>query len=486
MEGWETTAAHTIKRRECKRRVGFVAPGALAGNVSARAGAAGHRSSLREVRPPSALRLSRRPQQRVSHQLSMLAPPPSPDAQLGLRRGGVQLGATPAANTGSPDADGCVLSVVIPLFNERQVLPKLLESLEAALESEMTPARYRESYQVVLVDDGSHDGTTEALRSWLTRMNGRTDRRDAGAAAESLPGARLACVTGIFFRRNYGQTPALAAGIQAARGELVVTMDGDLQQEPKDMFLLLEKLEREELDVVSGWRQRRRDDALRTFLSRVANALIRAATGVTQVTDLGCSLKAYRGAVLRDVRLYGEMHRFLPVLAVIEGARIDQLPVQHRARQYGRSKYGLARTFRVFCDLILLHYLTRYATRPMHWFGALALGIGALAALTLVLPTRLWTCLMLAGCSSARAATQRAAGTAAVLRVCQTATAIALAAAAVLLFALGVSAEVAMRAWHEGSRGADGGRPIYRIRDTLTYDVRAQRSRDTPSFGFPF
>ncbi|BAM79333.1 probable dolichol-phosphate mannosyltransferase [Cyanidioschyzon merolae strain 10D] len=362
------------------------------------------------------------------------------------------------------------VSVVIPLYNESEALVALLRALYEALETESAPEQYRGQVEVVLVDDGSTDGTTALLRNILR------DEYNAPAGERLLLPSHL---VGVFFRRNYGQTAALAAGFDAAQGEVVVTMDGDLQQEPQDIFPLLEKLKQASLDVVSGWRRQRRDDPIRTWLSQVANALIRTATGVHEVNDLGCSLKAYRADILSDIQLFGQMHRFIPVLAKIEGARLGQMEVRHRPRRYGASKYGLGRTFRVICDLVLLHYLTRQATRPMHWFGTIALVLGAIAVVLALLPNALIMPLlgMIAGVSNlSRNPLGRLVSRTALLVLSASVTLTAL-----IFLGLGIVAEIAVRAWYAQEAAPAGRRPLYRIREHLE---RHQQQRAVSSFGF--
>jgi glycosyltransferase involved in cell wall biosynthesis len=362
------------------------------------------------------------------------------------------------------------ISVVIPLYNEVDGLIPLLQALRDALVSEQTPNAYRDQAEVILVDDGSTDGTSALLRDILLDQY-QAPAKDVLALPSHL--------VGVFFRRNYGQTAALAAGFRAAQGELIVTMDGDLQQEPLDMFPMLEKLERESLDVVSGWRRRRQDDWLRTRLSQIANGLIRLATGVYEVSDLGCSLKVYRAEILADIQLFGQMHRFIPVLAKMEGARLGQMEVRHRPRRFGASKYGLGRTFRVFCDLVLLHYLTRMATRPIHWFGAIALTLGALAAVTAVTPTWMVTPLLalVTGMPNAAADASRRF----LVRLVLLTFAVSIALTALTFMGLGVVAEIGIRAWYAQEATPSGRRPLYRIRERLE---RHERSKTVSSFGF--
>ena len=233
------------------------------------------------------------------------------------------------------------LSVVVPLYNEEESLPHLVEQLLAALR----PGGER--FELVLVNDGSSDGTAAVLE----RLSGEVPE-----------------LVAVLLRKNYGQTAAMAAGFDAATGEIIVSLDGDLQNDPADIPMLLAKL-REGYDLVSGWRHQRQDAAIQRKLpSRIANRLIGRVTGV-RLHDYGCSLKAYRREVLSDMRLYGELHRFLPALAFIEGARITEVKVNHRARQFGSSKYGIDRTFRVLMDLLTVWFMKRFLTRPMYVFG---------------------------------------------------------------------------------------------------------------------
>ena len=248
------------------------------------------------------------------------------------------------------------VSVVIPVYNEEEALPHLREALVEAL------ASCGFAWEVILVNDGSRDGSAAVMDEIASR--------DARFVA-------------IHFRRNYGQTAAMQAGFDAARGETIVALDADLQNDPRDIPRLVEALG-EEYDVVSGWRKDRQDGKLtRRLPSRIANGLISRVTGV-RLHDCGCSLKAYRAEVLRDVRLYGEMHRFIPALAHGAGARVTELPVAHHPRRHGESKYGLSRTFRVILDLMTVKFLLDYSTRPLQLFGRWGLWLGG-AGLLLVL-----------------------------------------------------------------------------------------------------
>ena len=242
------------------------------------------------------------------------------------------------------------LSVIVLVFNEVDSVAPLHEELIAVLEAIDT------SYEVLYIDDGSRDGSTERL----------------GQLASRDPHVRV-----VSFRRNFGQTAAVQAGIDNSRGEILVFMDGDMQNDPHDIPRLLEKID-EGFDVVSGWRKDRQDDAVRVLPSKVANWIIGRVTGV-RLNDFGCTLKAYQREVIQDVKLYGEMHRFIPVYASWVGARITELPVNHRPRTFGKSKYSLARTSRVLLDLMTVKLLGSYSTKPIYFFGFAAFGLWALA-----------------------------------------------------------------------------------------------------------
>ncbi len=255
------------------------------------------------------------------------------------------------------------ISVVAPAFDEERSVALLFEELQAALDPLDQP------WEVVFVDDGSTDGTFGAL----TRLH---------AAHENVSVVRL--------RRNFGKSAALAAGFEQARGEVVVTIDADLQDDPAEIPRLLAKLE-EGFDLVSGWKSRRVDPLSRRLLSRIFNRLASAVSGLT-LHDVNCGLKAYRAEVVRDLRIYGELHRFMPVLAHERGYRVAELPVNHRPRSHGRSRYGLERYLRGFLDLLAVSLVGRYRHRPLHLFGGLGLLVGAagsaiLAYLTVVKAT---------------------------------------------------------------------------------------------------
>jgi glycosyltransferase involved in cell wall biosynthesis len=247
------------------------------------------------------------------------------------------------------------VSVVLPVYNEVENLEPLHAELTAALEA------FGRSYEVVYVDDGSRDGSFDVLR----RLR------------EADPHVRI-----VRFRRNFGQTAALAAGLERTSGDVVVTLDSDRQNDPRDIARLVARLE-EGYDLVSGWRADRKDDFVsRRIPSLTANWLIRAITGV-HVHDYGCMLKAYRGDVARELRLYGEMHRFIPAIAADLGARVDEMVVNHRPRVAGTSKYGISRVVRVVLDLLTVKFLSVYSTRPIHVFGVWGVVLGGMGAAAL-------------------------------------------------------------------------------------------------------
>ncbi|MFM9881093.1 MAG: glycosyltransferase family 2 protein [Burkholderiaceae bacterium] len=246
------------------------------------------------------------------------------------------------------------VSVVVPMYNEVANAVPLIDAIQAALAACPWP------WELIVVDDGSSDGTADALEARAAQVGSH--------------------IRVIRLWRNFRQTAAMQAGIDAARGEVIVTLDGDLQNDPKDIPALVEKLVREDLDLVAGWRMNRQDGFwLRKVPSRIANHLIRKLTGLP-FRDLGCSLKVYRTRVLRQVRLFGEMHRFIPawMATVTSPNRMQEAPVTHHARTAGVSKYGLSRTFRVVVDLLSVHFFLKYSARPGHFFGGLGLVVGAI------------------------------------------------------------------------------------------------------------
>lgn len=234
------------------------------------------------------------------------------------------------------------LSVVIPVFNEEQSLPLLHQSIHASLD----PLGL--TWEVIYVDDGSTDASVTALEQF---------------AQEDAQHTRV-----VIFRRNFGQTTAISAGVDYSQGDVIVLMDADLQNDPADIPAMLAKIN-EGYDVVSGWRSNRQDTFLtRKLPSQIANALISWVTGV-HLHDYGCTLKAYRREVITSFRLYGEMHRFLPAYAKLVGAKITEMPVHHHARKFGKSKYGLERTAKVLLDLLTVKFLDKYANKPIYLFG---------------------------------------------------------------------------------------------------------------------
>ncbi len=251
-----------------------------------------------------------------------------------------------------PSGPSPAISVVVPVFNEAGNVRALHEALTHAL------ADLGLTYEILIVDDGSTDGTRAILREL------------AAADLHLRP---------VLFRRNHGQTAAMAAGFERARGEYVISMDGDLQNDPADIPRLLERLQAGS-DIVCGWRRHRKDRfATRLLPSRIANRLIQWVTKVP-IHDTGCSLKAYRGWVVRSMHLYSDMHRFIAALAVGLGARVAELPVRHHARRFGQSKYGLSRIFRVLVDLIVIKMLTEFAAHPIRWFTMLSMPLALFGA----------------------------------------------------------------------------------------------------------
>ncbi|HSR66733.1 MAG TPA: glycosyltransferase family 2 protein [Acidobacteriota bacterium] len=237
------------------------------------------------------------------------------------------------------------ISVVIPVFNERENLGPLFRRLKSALDP------LGKSYEILFIDDGSSDGSAQLLLE----------------IEESDPTVRV-----LEFVRNFGQTAAIDAGFRHARGQVVIPMDADLQNDPADIPQILRTLELG-FDVVSCWRKDRQDTYLtRVLPSRLANALISRISGV-ELHDYGCTLKAYRRDIVRHIRLYGEMHRFIPIFATWAGARVTEIPVRHHPRRHGTSKYGLLRTFKVLLDLITIKFLGKYSTKPMYLFGGLGM-----------------------------------------------------------------------------------------------------------------
>ncbi|MFO5528212.1 MAG: glycosyltransferase family 2 protein [Cuspidothrix sp.] len=314
------------------------------------------------------------------------------------------------------------VSVVVPIKDEVESLPLLLEAISSTLTAnELT-------YEIICIDDGSSDGSAEFLKE---QAQIRTDLK------------------AVILRRNYGQTAAMSAGFNYATAKVIVTLDADLQNDPADIPMLLAKLD-EGYDLVSGWRQNRQDGALNRLLpSKIANWLIRRATSV-YIHDYGCSLKAYRAELVADMNLYGELHRFLPALAYIEGARITEMPVRHHARRFGQSKYGISRTFRVLMDLLTILFMKKFLTRPMHVFGLLGL-------ISMVAGGSIGIYLTVI-----KLAFHEDIGNRPLLIL-----AVLLLVTGVQLFCFGLLAELLMRTYHESQ-----GRPIYRVREVVAKNVK--------------
>jgi len=319
------------------------------------------------------------------------------------------------------------LSIFLPVYNEEENIEPLNRKLRDALK------RLGRTYEIIYVDDGSSDGSLAKLR----------------AIAAADPRVRV-----IALRRNYGQTAAMSAGIDHARGEVLIPMDADLQNDPDDIYHLLEKLD-EGYDVVSGWRKDRKDKWLtRRVPSTLANRLISIISGV-ELHDYGCSLKAYRRDVLADVKLYGEMHRFIPIYAGWAGARVTEIPVTHHARHAGKSKYGLSRTLKVLFDLMTIRFMASYLTKPLYLFGTAGL-----------------VCLIISFFSFAFALYYRFVRDVHLNRM-------PLATLAMIMFAMGVQfifmgllAEMIVRTYHESQ-----GKPTYLIRERI--NMAGEKDRTT-------
>jgi glycosyltransferase involved in cell wall biosynthesis len=247
------------------------------------------------------------------------------------------------------------LSMVLPVYNEAESLQALHEELVAVLEGMGL------RYEIIYVDDGSRDSSPQQLQAM-------------SQASQTIKAVLL--------RRNFGQTAAIQAGIDQATGAIITLMDSDLQNDPHEIPRMYARMQ-EGFDLVSGWRKKRQDNIIRKIPSQAANAIISRVTGV-RLHDYGCTLKMYRREVLDHVRLYGEMHRFIPVLAHAAGAKIDEMVVNHRARRFGKSKYTLWRTVKVVLDLMTVTFLTKYNTRPMYIFGGFGFGFGGLGLLALL------------------------------------------------------------------------------------------------------
>ncbi len=331
------------------------------------------------------------------------------------------------------------LSVIVPVFNEADNVRPLYAKLHAAL------ARLNSTHEIIFVDDGSSDDTWPQLH----------------ALAQTDPSLRL-----IRFRRNFGQTAAMSAGIDHARGQTIIMMDADLQNDPDDIPLLLEHIERG-FDVVSGWRKDRQDAFWhRRLPSILANALISRITGV-HLHDFGCTLKAYRREVMHSVRLYGDLHRFIPALASWAGGSVTEVVVRHHPRRHGKSKYGLARIMRVILDLLTVSFLLRYSTSPIRIFGKWGLLTGLAGLFLLVF-------MMLANLSGFLFETTFAAGL--LKRPFWVITSFMLMFFGVQFISIGLLAEIQIRTYHE-SRG----HPIYVIREIVESAAQTTGQQPLPA-----
>ena len=330
------------------------------------------------------------------------------------------MAAVKTENTGRKKPGNPYLSVLLPVYNEEESLDLQYKAVINAL------AGLKRSFEIIFVNDGSTDRSAEILRSI--------------AAADKR-------VKVVNFRRNFGQTAAMAAGIDYSSGKILVFMDSDLQNDPGDIMKLLDKIE-EGYDVVSGWRKNRQDKLIsRKIPSWIANRLISRVTGVP-MRDLGCSLKAYRGDVLRQVHLYGEMHRFIPIHASWVGARITEVPVEHHARQFGKSKYGIKRTFKVLLDLITVKFMGSYSTKPIYVFG----GTGFIA-------------LLLAFVSGAAVIAMKLINNTDMTGNPFFMLTILLIIMGVLFLQMGILAEIMIRTYHESQK-----MPPYKVKETLNMD----------------
>lgn len=252
------------------------------------------------------------------------------------------------------------VSIIAPLYNEEGNVKPLIDAVENALKDFSLP------WELILVDDGSSDHTLSNMREYAAKVDGHLHV--------------------IELQRNYGQTAAMQAGLDEARGTLLVTLDGDLQNDPSDIPAMVHELLARDLDLLQGWRKNRKDTLImRKVPSRIANKLIRKVTGV-DLHDYGCSLKVYRASAMKNVRLYGEMHRFIPAWVVMSVApkRIGEMGVKHHERNSGESKYGISRTFRVVLDLLFVWFFMKYRSRPGHFFGSIGLFFGAIGSIILL------------------------------------------------------------------------------------------------------
>ena len=307
------------------------------------------------------------------------------------------------------------ISVIVPIFDEEQNLAPLYEGISTALKPLNQPC------EIIFINDGSTDGSAAVLDDFAEKD---------------------ATVKVIHFRRNYSQTAAIMAGVGASQGEIIIPMDGDLQNDPVDIPRLVEKLD-EGFEVVSGWRKKREDSEFRRFPSRIANRLISSIFGV-HIHDYGCTMKAYRRDVIEDVKLYGEMHRYIPIYAHWLGAKVTEIPITHHARIHGESKYGMRRIIRVMLDVFFLYFMDRAFDRPIQFFGKLSV-----------------YSLFLAGLAGAAALWMKIAGIRDLVESPLPVLVASLILASVLFFLLGVLAEIQMRIYFETN-----GRTPYSIKSS--------------------
>jgi glycosyltransferase involved in cell wall biosynthesis len=316
-----------------------------------------------------------------------------------------------------------VLSIIIPVFNEAESIWPLYEKLTSALE------KLGQNFEVLLINDGSLDSTGRLIND----LSARDTRFKA-----------------IHLRRNYGQTAAMMAGIDHATGDILIPMDGDLQNDPEDISKLIDKLN-DGFDVVSGWRKYRKDgELMRNFPSRVANRLISWISGV-KLHDYGCSLKAYKRDVIKGVHLYGEMHRFIPIYASWCGANVTEIPVNHHSRKFGESKYGLERIFKVVLDMLVVKFLASYSTKPIYVFG----GFGLLN-------------LLVAGVTGLYALFLKLFEGVSFISTPLPLISIMLFSTAIMSMLMGLLAELVMRTYYESQ-----GLPVYLVKETRNIDKPA-------------
>ena len=319
------------------------------------------------------------------------------------------------------------VSIVVPIFNEEENVPILCEQLNAVLST------IKRSYEIVLIDDGSSDA------SW-TRMV---------ECSKKYKHFRL-----IKFRRNFGQTAAMSAGFRESKGDIIVTLDADLQNNPSDIPKIIERME-QGFDVVSGWRKDRKDPFInRRLPSIIANSIISKITGVP-LHDYGCTLKGYRREIVSNLQLYGEMHRFIPALASWVGGSIDEIPVDHHPRRFGKSKYGISRTLRVVLDLMTVKFLLKYSTRPIQIFGKIGVYFGSIGTLMLLAMTMLHLMFKLHIMNSERAAML-------IKSPFWVMTSFMLIFFGVQFLSMGLLAEIQIRTYHESQN-----KPIYVIKEIV-------------------